>query len=300
MMRSNSRVWVSFIAAAAFAASACGPRTVTAKLVTRVPEVSAPAPTPTPPLPPPPPTKPVELPPTAAPRAVSSPAPARLPVPSASPTLARPSPSATATAHPTSPPPTFAPPTPTARSRPTPAAAALPPTPSPTRSATVSPVPPPVVAIAPTRAPVPVSTVPPARVIAVAPTAPPAIAPPASASPVSSPSPASLALQGDWAFRAAGTGGSVIAGTLRFKSGTAGLEGTYLGLRGNATQLSSLRVSGDSLSFDLVTPRAVWHMQGTISGDKIDGTFQTAERTVPWTAVRQAAGTSPTPLPRSP
>ena len=297
MMRANPRAWASFIAAAALAASACGPRTVTAKLVTRVPEISAPAPTPTPPLPPPP-MRPVgPPPPTAAPRAVSSPAPAPSPVPSASPTRARP-PSATATTRPTSPPPTFALPTPTARSRP--AAAALPPTPSPTRSATVSPVPTPVVAVAPTLAPVPASTVPPARAIAVVPTAPPAIAPSASASPVSSPSPASLALQGDWAFRAAGTGGSVIAGTLRFKSGTAGLEGTYLGLRGNATQLSSLRVSGDSLSFDLVTPRAVWHMQGTISGDKIDGTFQTAERTVPWTAVRQAAGTSATPLPRSP
>ena len=85
---------------------------------------------------------------------------------------------------------------------------------------------------------------------------------------------------------------------MRFRSGPEGLEGTYIGLRGNATQLSNLRVSGNSLSFDLVTPRAVWHMQGTISGDKIEGTFQTAERTVPWTALRQPAGSpalAPTP-----
>jgi hypothetical protein len=58
-------------------------------------------------------------------------------------------------------------------------------------------------------------------------------------------------------------------------------------MRGNATELSNLRAAGNRISFDLVTPRAVWHLEGTLARDSIEGTFQTAERTIRWTAARK-------------
>jgi hypothetical protein len=74
---------------------------------------------------------------------------------------------------------------------------------------------------------------------------------------------------------------------LRFRLDSEGLAGVYVGMRGNATELSNLRVAGSRISFDLVAPRAVWHLEGTLSGDSIEGTFQTAERTIRWTAARK-------------
>jgi hypothetical protein len=62
-----------------------------------------------------------------------------------------------------------------------------------------------------------------------------------------------------------------------------------VGTRGNATALSNLRVTGSRISFDLVAPAAIWHLEGTLSGDRIEGTFQTAERTIRWTATRRYA-----------
>src|SRR5204862_7604048 len=104
--------------------------------------------------------------------------------------------------------------------------------------------------------------------------------------PMAAPTPlAAPSFLGEWDFRAdAGTG--IIAGTLRFRPDPAGLAGVYVGIRGNATELSNLRVAGNRISFDLVAPRAVWHLEGTLSGDSIGGTFQTAERTIRWTAAR--------------
>jgi hypothetical protein len=66
-----------------------------------------------------------------------------------------------------------------------------------------------------------------------------------------------------------------------------GLAGAYIGLHGNTTALSNLYAAGDRISFDLVSPTAVWHLEGAVSGDSIAGTFQTAERTVRWTALRK-------------
>jgi hypothetical protein len=74
---------------------------------------------------------------------------------------------------------------------------------------------------------------------------------------------------------------------LRFRPDPAGLAGIYVGMRGNATELSNLRVAGNRISFDLVAPRAVWHLEGTLTGDRIEGTFQTAERTIRWIAARK-------------
>ena len=103
-------------------------------------------------------------------------------------------------------------------------------------------------------------------------------------------------LAGEWDFRA-DAGKGIIAGTLRFQSTPSGLTGVYIGLHGNATELSNLHASGAGVSFDLVTPTAVWHMVGNLSGDTIDGTFQTAERQIRWTAVRKPAGRATTPRP---
>lgn len=109
-----------------------------------------------------------------------------------------------------------------------------------------------------------------------------------STSPPAAVSPSTALLLGEWDFRA-DAGQGVIAGTLRFRPEPAGIAGTYAGLRGNTTELSNLRASGDRISFDLVTPRAVWHLEGALSGDRIEGTFQTAEHTIPWSASRKGA-----------
>jgi hypothetical protein len=79
----------------------------------------------------------------------------------------------------------------------------------------------------------------------------------------------------------------VIAGVLKFQSMSAGLTGAYTGLKQNTTELSNLHTTGANVSFDLVTPTAIWHLDGIVSGDAIDGTFQTAERTIRWTATRR-------------
>jgi hypothetical protein len=99
---------------------------------------------------------------------------------------------------------------------------------------------------------------------------------------------------GEWNFRA-DTGQGVLAGTLRFRAAGTGIAGTYAGLRGNTTELSNLSTAGGRISFDLVTPRAVWHLEGALSGDHIEGTFRTSERTIPWSADRK--GTVPVPTP---
>lgn len=128
---------------------------------------------------------------------------------------------------------------------------------------------------APTPRPSPAAEVP--RPAAAAPPHPPPAT--VTAAPAAS-------LLGEWDFRAdAGTG--IIAGTLRFRPDPAGLAGVYVGMRGNATELSNLRVTGNRISFDLVAPRAVWHLEGTLSGDRLEGTFQTAERAIHWTAARK-------------
>jgi hypothetical protein len=118
----------------------------------------------------------------------------------------------------------------------------------------------------------------------------------APAQPPPSPLTAAAWLPGEWDFRA-DTGRGVLAGTLRFRSAASGLAGVYVGLHGNATELSKVHTTGASVSFDLVTPTAVWRLEGTVSADSIDGTFQTADRAIRWTAVRKPSAT-PTSPPR--
>lgn len=260
----------------------CGPRVVVARLATPTAEVSRAAATPTPP-------------------ARRQPA-----VPSAQPASPTPTPrrpTATATATPTPAPRIVAtelPPTrtPSPSRRDTPIAPAAPPSPSatPTRTPTRTPArpSPPVATATPTPMLPPTNT-------PVLPVAPPATQVPAA---LAAPPPPPVTPQstaswiGEWDFRA-DAGKGVIAGTLRFRAIAAGMAGTYGGLRGNTTELSNLSTAGDRISFDLVTPTAVWHLEGTLSGDRIGGTFRTAERTIPWSAARKGTAPALTPS-RSP
>ena len=238
--RASEGISLLFATLSALAASSCGPRTVTARLVTRVAEAPEPVSTATP------------VPPAPAPAAITA-----APRPTASPTATAVPPSPTAT------------PTRT----PVPSPTLLPVSPSPSLQVPPHPVP----------SPSPIRTLPPTP----SPTSTSAPSPAdAVVSPTAAPTEARPSITGDWDFRA-DTGTGVIAGTLRFAAGGSGLEGTYIGLRGNATQLLNLRLASGRISFDLVSPRAVWHLEGTVSGDRIDGTFQTAERLVPWTALRR-------------
>lgn len=258
-----------FIAAGVLLLSSrCGPTTVVARLVTPVAEAPRPTPTATPRLEKPrsaPPVSPTStLPPTATPtlrptprqvlRAPTAPLATPTATPSAPPSPTRPAPSVTPTSTP-------APATATATPRPTPSALPL-----------------------PRRTPAPPTPAPP----------PPPLSPTPATPSASSLEPASAAaiLPGEWEFRA-DTGKGIIAGTLRFRSTPSGLAGLYVGLHGNATELSNLRSAGAGVSFDLVTPTAVWHLDGTVAGDSIDGTFRTAERSIRWTARRKPGAVTP-------
>jgi hypothetical protein len=114
--------------------------------------------------------------------------------------------------------------------------------------------------------------------------------------PVSTPTPLSAAavnLPGKWNFRAE-TGEKPIVGTLTFWFDNASLRGTYTGLRGNSTALWNLRVTGAIIAFDLVAARGTWHLDGTVAGATMSGTFQSASRTIRWTATKiEAPATTP-------
>jgi hypothetical protein len=95
-------------------------------------------------------------------------------------------------------------------------------------------------------------------------------------------------IAGEWEFRA-DAGAGDIAGTIRFRLTPEGLAGRLRRHAGKRDRALEPRTAGNRISFDLVAPRAVWHLDGTLSGDSIEGTFQTAERTIPWTAARKPA-----------
>lgn len=299
-MPKRMRPYQAFAAAAMLAlAVSCGPRVVVARLATPTPQAAAPAapaatPVPRPARPKaipasatPAPRPPTPLPPTPTSAPPASPAAARQ-VPTAppptSPPTPTPTPTDTATPRPiptrTPPPATFTPaPRPTTEAVSSTATA----TPRPRQTPTSSPRPAPIL----TPAAKPSSPVPTAAAIETAPSLPLRVTPPArSAAPL---------LPGEWDFRADAAKG-IIAGILRFRSTSSGLAGVYVGLHGNVTELSNLRTAGASVSFDLVTPTAVWHLEGSVSADRIEGTFQTADHTIRWIAKRKAsASVSPTP-----
>lgn len=99
-------------------------------------------------------------------------------------------------------------------------------------------------------------------------------------------------LPGQWRFRAE-AGDRPIVGTLRFWFEGSRLYGTYTGLRGNTTTLTNVRVTGNLIAFDLVAARGTWHMDGTVAGSGMSGTFQTDARTIRWTATKEEGWVEP-------
>lgn len=104
---------------------------------------------------------------------------------------------------------------------------------------------------------------------------------------------------GDWRFQAE-TGERDIVGTLRFLLEGAELAGVYIGPRGNATALANLKLDGNRISWDLVSARGTWQLQGTVQASSMNGTFQTITRTVTWSAFKDGSPAPPaaSPTPR--
>lgn len=136
-------------------------------------------------------------------------------------------------------------------------------------------------------------------------TRPPATAVPAAATPsapAETPTPISVAvseLLGDWRFQAE-TGERDVVGTLRFSLEASELTGLYISSQGNATKLVNLKLDGNRVSWELVSARGTWELQGTVQGSSMNGTFQTITRTITWSAFKDGAAATPaaSPTPR--
>jgi hypothetical protein len=126
------------------------------------------------------------------------------------------------------------------------------------------------------------------------PPAPTAVPSPAAA-PAETPRPAaptpaiSSPLLGTWAFR-----GHVpereIGGTLRFFNEAGRLAGVYAAPNGRSTPLSNITLDGEKVSFGIVGSLGTWNLIGVLNGDRMNGTFETLTRVVPWEATREGTG----------
>lgn len=74
----------------------------------------------------------------------------------------------------------------------------------------------------------------------------------------------------------------------------------YIGSGGATTNLANLKLDGNRISWDLVSARGTWELQGTVQGSSMNGTFQTITRTITWSAFKDGAGATPaaSPTPR--
>ena len=74
----------------------------------------------------------------------------------------------------------------------------------------------------------------------------------------------------------------------------AGLEGIWVGPRGNALTVRNLQVDGDSFSFGITFRVRIINVdltyRGTIAGDTLSGTIDTPRGEQPFTGVRREAG----------
>lgn len=106
-------------------------------------------------------------------------------------------------------------------------------------------------------------------------------------------------LLGDWRFQAE-TGERDVVGTLRFSLEASELTGLYISPQGNATKLVNLKLDGNRISWELVSARGTWELQGTVQGSSMNGTFQTITRTITWSAFKDGAAATPaaSPTPR--
>lgn len=66
---------------------------------------------------------------------------------------------------------------------------------------------------------------------------------------------------------------------------------------GRETPLTDLNVQGEKISFGIPGAVGTWQLIGVLSGDRINGTFETISGVVPWTAARGAPPTPSSPAP---
>ncbi|MFN2632130.1 MAG: hypothetical protein ABR610_01755 [Thermoanaerobaculia bacterium] len=117
----------------------------------------------------------------------------------------------------------------------------------------------------------------------------------APATPAQTPSLSSPVL-GSWTFRAR-SADREIGGGLRFFNQRSALAGAYVAPSGRETPLTGVNVQGEKISFGIPGAVGTWQLIGVLSGDRINGTFETISGIVPWTAVRGAPPASSSPAP---
>jgi hypothetical protein len=103
-------------------------------------------------------------------------------------------------------------------------------------------------------------------------------------------------ISGDWSFRAT-AGERTIGGRLRFWTERGRVLGVYVAPDGRTTPLVDVALDGGKVAFGIVGSLGTWKLNGVLTGDRMNGTFETISRVVPWEAVRGGASTSPAPAP---
>lgn len=133
------------------------------------------------------------------------------------------------------------------------------------------------------------------------PTAAPNLLTPAPAAPAPTAAPAGVSgpIAGDWLFRAHPGENRAIGGALRFAVEGGRLVGTYIAPNGKTAPLSDVARDGDRISFAIPGQLGSWKLTGVVSGDHMNGTFETVSRVVPWEATRAKPGES-VPAPANP
>ena len=103
-------------------------------------------------------------------------------------------------------------------------------------------------------------------------------------------------ISGDWSFRAA-AGERTIGGRLRFWTERGRVLGVYVAPDGRTTPLIDIAVDNGKVSFGIVGSLGTWKLNGVLAGERMNGTFETISRVVPWEAVRGGGATAPAPNP---
>ena len=92
-----------------------------------------------------------------------------------------------------------------------------------------------------------------------------------------------------------------IGGTLRFWNQDGRLSGAYVAPNGRSTPLTNITVDGEKVSFGIVGSLGTWNLVGVLQDNRMQGTFETISRVVPWDATKgagPAAPPAPAPTPR--
>jgi hypothetical protein len=99
-------------------------------------------------------------------------------------------------------------------------------------------------------------------------------------------------ISGDWSFRAT-AGERTIGGRLRFWTERGRVLGVYVAPDGRTTPLVDVVLESGKVSFGIVGSLGTWKLNGVLAGERMNGTFETISRVVPWEAVRGGASVSP-------